>query len=77
VATDGRSSTDTGRLGRRRSRRVSDRRGLGFETRPHRRVPPRRVLSHLVMPLPASSGRRANHLNKTARSVKAQPGWVD
>ena len=73
-----RSSTDTGRLGRRRSRRVSDRRRLGFETRPHRRVPLRRVLSHLVRPLQASSGRRrANHLNMTARSAKAQPGWVD
>src|SRR5674476_1625394 len=53
------SSTDTGRLGRRRSRRVSDRRRLGFETRPHRRVSLRRVLSYLVMPLQASSGSAA------------------
>jgi len=58
-ASDHRSSTDTGRLGRRRSRRVSDRRRLGFETRPHRRVSLRRVLSYLVMPLQASSGSAA------------------
>ena len=36
------------------------------------------VLSHLLMPFQVSSGRRrANHLNKTARSAKAQSGWVD